>query len=207
MTEKPKLDGLGECLGRALEQLNAIADYGTLTPGRRPRFGEISDILLKKYDEFLESMPALRGIRDWAGTYWRPGRQTRMVPGTVTLERGERPDHGEQPDIQAASCRTLAAAFHYGVDEVVDCAVRFALHGVIEKRSYHILHGSSVSSRIELDPYCALIPYSQALDIVRDNMRAGRAFDDMGWPPGDTGRCMRPRNQELLVRAFGHGRV
>ena len=185
MNEKPKLDSIAESLGSALEQLRATAWYRTTTPGRGIRFGEMSDILLKRYDDFLESVPALRDIRDWAGTYWHPDRHTGTVPGTITLERGELANYGGQPDAQTASCSILAAAFYYGIDEVVDCAVRFALHGAIEKRSYHFFRGSSVPARMELDPYCALLPYSQALDIVRDNLLVRMTLDDLGWPPGD----------------------
>ena len=182
----PSLDSIEERLSRALQQFVALPRIGEqfidvpLNSGQLER--AIKDMLRKK-NEWLAAVPAFQDVQNWVEVHWDTERQTQPPAGTVSTGE-ELGNEGEvQLDALTATCKLLLASAGHGADTVAKYAVEFAAHGMIEVRSFYLLKGLPVSNAKPLDDYCTLLPYREALEIVKAVASAQHLVEDLYWPP------------------------
>lgn len=186
MNNAPDLNGIEDCLSRALRQFEAfqVSTDRNVAPARDIwQLEHATEKMHERLSEWLRAVPALRDVQTWVNVHWHPQRQTQPPESTIPTE-DEWGNEGEtQIDSERAAFKLLLAAYDYRAENVAQVAVEFATHGMIEVCSFYLLKGMSVSKRIPLDDYCTLLPYEEALKKVMADPSSRDTAERLGWPP------------------------
>ena len=186
MKRPPSLDNIEERLSRALRQLVAIPGIGEQiirVPLSNGQLERAVRNMIESKNEWLVAVPAFQDVQNWVEAHWDTERQTQ--PPAATVSTGD--DWGNQGEVQldalTATCKLLLAAAGHGAETVAKYAMEFALHGMIEVRSFYLLKGLPVSNAKPLDDYCTLLPYREALQKVNADRSAPDMMVSRYWPP------------------------
>ena len=132
--------------------------------------------------------PAFGDLQRWVEGHLGEPTEVRPPDGTVALYRGSNFRPKSVPTAAAATRKLIVAAAVYGVDEIGKLVAEFLSHGLIQIRRYCLLKGFAIESRIALDDYCALVPYSE----IADRLKTGGSFPSLesSWPDPDSNVCV-----------------
>lgn len=132
--------------------------------------------------------PAFGDLQHWVKRHW--GEPTEVCPpeGTVALYHGSNFRPMKLPNAVAATRKLILATALYGADEVAKLVVEFRRHGLIQFQQFCLLKGLAIESRILLDDYCNLAPYSEVADCIKTEISFS-SFKD-SWPDQDSNVCV-----------------
>ena len=169
---------------RQLQDLAPVREGTIAAPGdTRQRKHMIENMFQCGRNDWLAAVPSLRDVQSWVQIHWNADRQIRPPGGTIPIgmpfgQQGER-----QLDDPSAAFKLLLAAWSYGAETVARVAMEFAAHGMIETRRIFLLKGMSMGEALELDDYCTLLPYGEAVKKADADFMSGPSRMDTLWPP------------------------
>ena len=143
---------------------------------------------------------AYQDVQDWIETYWRAGQGTVAPTGCVASERPAQFAPRDRLDTPTAARKLIFAAMVHRLEAVAGSAMRFAQTGLLDVESFYLLKGPSIGRVIELDDFCALIPYREAVQFRESLLDVSTPGST--WPPEHAdGLCaLRARGFESLSR-------
>ena len=144
-------------------------------------------------NRWLPSIPTFQNVQKWIEFHWATDRQTRPLSGVIcqnnsfgsTLHLVGATQNEHQLDSLIATSKLILAAAKYDIETIGKHAEDFAMHGMIEGRRIYVLKGATLSERIDLDEYCALLPYRTALQNLHTDRLTQDSLQFSQWPPED----------------------
>ena len=185
MGHPPRLDSIKLRLDHALSHFLAVPGVSRqVTGGHRSsaQSRRVVKNLLAGNDDSFTTVQAFQELEGWVATHWDPERHTQPPAGTVSTGDVEGNLGEVQVDGLTAACKLLVASAVHGTEIVANLAIEFALHGMIEVRSFYLLKGLPVSSPERLDDHCTLLPYREALQSVSAASAEQVSEQDLHWP-------------------------
>ena len=150
--------------------------------------------------------PGFTGASEWVELHWGNTGVNHPPEGTAATADQWGVQSEAALDAATATRKLIAAAKLYGRERVGHCAASFAMSGMIEVSSVHLLKGPPIGAAKPLDGHCTLLPYSDALDRI-DAATDSTDFN-IAWPDVRSGNlcALEARSFERVAPARERGR-
>ena len=158
-------------------------------------------------ETWMTTETGFRQLQNWIETQWNTENEKQVPSGTVSTgdDWGRRSE--TQFDAPTATRKLITAAKLYGREQVAEFARHFAVHGMIETHWFYFLKGPPIEAAKQLDDYCTLLPYSEALPLIEAVSDPGDFSIEWPEPNADNVCALQERSFEHVGRqARDYGR-
>jgi len=132
--------------------------------------------------------PAVGDLQHWVESHLAEPTEVRPPEGTVALYLGTNFRPKSVGSAVAATRKLILATGLYGAHEIGKLVAEFLGHGLIQIRQTCLLKGFAIESRITLDDYCALVPYSEVANGLKTDGSLSGLRDS--WPDPASDVCV-----------------